>query len=304
VSSRRSGKKRADGRSAKGGSAFVYALAPGEATTLRYHVVFPRRGWEELSNIVLESRYPFGFFQRSLDLPMRRRLLVYPELCSLELDQWRAVGRSGLHGGQDRGEGSELHSLRDYTAHDSARRIVWKVSARVNRLIVAETLRDADPIYRIALNCRAPAGETAEELEATAERFERVLSFIASLGVAITPRGQRLVVYTPAGEVTVNERGDLERLLRALALLPFEVEAPDDRAGQGNAHRWAPPDALQLIYAGEQRITRNAVEFADWNRLMHPPPIGGRAENPGDDATVAAGGGDAASVGDEVSLSA
>lgn len=258
------------------GSTFAYALAPGAEESLHYHVTFPRRGWAELSRIVLETRYPFGFFERRLTLPLRRRVLVYPQLFGVRLDQWRVLGRPGAHGGDRKGEGTELHSLRDYTREDSARRIVWKVSARVNRLIVAETERDADPIYHLAIH-PVVADPGARE---TIEAFEAALSFLASLAVAIVPRGQRMVLYTPDGEVTLNERADLDRLLRVLAtmelaLAPAAAAGADPKASPPAAapaarRLRAPATALQVVFDGEARVTRHALERHEWSALMRP----------------------------------
>jgi len=249
------------------GTAYIFALPPRSTRSVDYKAVFPRRGYTELEGIEVATRYPFGFFERKLSLRIRERLLVYPEILPFASSPRAALKRPGQTESPERGEGASLRALRDYNEFDSAKRIVWKISARVNRLIVAETERETEARHQIALNNIVPAGGKTPE---AAERFERAVSFVASLGTWLRKQGETAIVHLPAGSVTARNEVDMERLLRALALIELmdEGEAANAPPEARPRVRWATPSAVQLLYANEARVCSSTLEFREWSERM------------------------------------
>jgi uncharacterized protein (DUF58 family) len=244
------------------GAAFIFALAPRGHETVFYKAVFPKRGRQELAAVEVATRYPFGFLERRLALPLAESFIVYPEVRGIVDPRSAAFNRPGESERQERGEGIDLRSLRDYSDGDSAKKIVWKISARVNRLIVAETERETDVRRRFALDhrLRGPA------MPWMRERFELAVSFLASAAVHFARRGETVSIHTPGGAMTASGGSGLDRLLKALALIELRENVEDAATG-----RWAPPEAIQILWGSESAAQSvEGLPFAEWSALLAP----------------------------------
>ncbi len=127
-----------------------------------------RRGYLELGQIQLESRYPFGLFRSWTSLPLVATVLVYPTPAA----QAPAPGRtdaSEQHGGGELGAGAEDYiGPRSYRPGDSPKRVDWKALARERGLVVKQfggkravrvlidwrQMQAADPEVRLSLLTR------------------------------------------------------------------------------------------------------------------------------------------------------
>jgi len=125
-----------------------------------------RRGYQSLSEAVVETRHPMGLFRAWSHVACQARVLVYP----------RPAGQAPVPqtaGGQDQGhataEGSEdFLGPREYRLGDSPRHLDWKALARERGLVVKQFggdlgrdlwidwdgLRVPDVEHRIRMLCR------------------------------------------------------------------------------------------------------------------------------------------------------
>lgn len=199
---------------------FMYVPHRGRAEQ-HVETIFPRRGRVIIDGFEISTGFPFGFFRFRRRLPTRDvELIVYPkpepagdELNLLPMN----VGRLSS---ARRGQGSELHSLRDYKAQDDLRFIDWKATARARQLIVREFTAEDERRVQIMLDTRPPQNLTDEDQSSFTERFERGVVLAASLVAHFTDE-QAEVVLTLGDEQ--GERGSgrehLYHCLRRLALV-------------------------------------------------------------------------------------
>jgi uncharacterized protein (DUF58 family) len=152
------------------------------ATRQKVELRFPRRGVYRQDSFGIRTRFPFGFFEKTRDVPSDLEIAVYPRV--QPTDQFYEVLPllSGEIASFFRGRGHELHSLRDYVPTDSARFVDWKVTAKSGRLVVREFAREDERRVMLVLDPfvgppRADLGQLAEA-EHT-ERFERAVSLAA-----------------------------------------------------------------------------------------------------------------------------
>jgi uncharacterized protein (DUF58 family) len=167
----------------------------------------PARGWWRFGTATLSTTYPFGLFEKSLELPPVPPLLVYPFPAPPRGREESDPGRGGERAAAARGaRGAAIAGVREHLPGDALREVHWKASARLGRLVVKERERDAPRSATI----RVPLGD--EE-----GRFERELSRACGELLACLREGRpfRLV----AGRRTVADPGDGSRGEEALSLL-------------------------------------------------------------------------------------
>ena len=165
------------------------------------------RGWLAMEPFRLESRFPLGLFRAWAWWFPTERCLVWPRPAEnpppLPRDGEDASGR------EQRGEGEELHSLREYRAGDSPRHIAWKTSARQDALYTREMATprsEACELDWYRLNEQDP---------------EKRLSILTAWVLEADRRGIRYRLRLPSA-VTERTHGTRhrERCLRMLALAP------------------------------------------------------------------------------------
>jgi hypothetical protein len=104
-----------------------------------YHCIFPRRGIVNFTQIVVITKFPFGFFSKSFKIDYPDELIVAPRKVLTNAD----VPDSVLSGELLTREkidprDLEIFNIRPYRPGDDQHRINWKLSARHDRLLVNE----------------------------------------------------------------------------------------------------------------------------------------------------------------------
>ena len=154
------------------------------AARQKVELLFSRRGIYRQDVFGIRTRFPFGFFEKTREVPSQTEIVVYPQV--QPADQFYEVLPllSGEIASHFRGRGHELHSLREYLPADNARFVDWKVSAKSGRLMVREFAREDERRVMLILDPflgapRAELGVLAKEEHA--DRFERAVSLAASI---------------------------------------------------------------------------------------------------------------------------
>lgn len=111
-------------------------LPGGSTRPLTLTVPTRRRGWLELPDFRLETRYPMGLFRAWCWFFPRARCLVYPAPAKSPPPLPRS-GR-GEQGQAEKGDGEQVHGLRNYREGDPLRRVAWRTSARHDELYTRE----------------------------------------------------------------------------------------------------------------------------------------------------------------------
>ncbi len=154
------------------------------ASRQKVELTFPKRGAYRQDAFGIQTRFPFGFFEKTLKVTSDIEMIVYPRVEAT--DQFYEVLPllSGEMASYFRGRGHELHSLRQYLPTDSSRIVDWKVTARTGQLMVREFAREDERRVMLVLDrFMGPPREDLGELAAAehAERFERAVTMAACI---------------------------------------------------------------------------------------------------------------------------
>lgn len=135
------------------GSAHCHLLDSRAVATETMAITFEGRGWHELAQITVVSRFPINFFIRSVVLPFPVRCLVFPRPKRCEWSTAEA-GRTARGGEPSRGRGQEgeVETISEYSGREPFKRIHWRLSARHETLKVKELSAVADEPLILDLN--------------------------------------------------------------------------------------------------------------------------------------------------------
>lgn len=117
-------------------SADCIDLAPLSVEQLTLTYPTSRRGWLEMPDFTLENRYPLGMFRAWVLFFPQHRCLVYPRPAKHAPPL--PISGTGRSGRSLKGDGEQIHGLRDYRTGDPLRRIAWRASARHGELYTRE----------------------------------------------------------------------------------------------------------------------------------------------------------------------
>jgi len=150
----------------------------------KVELLFPRRGVYRQDAFGIRTRFPFGFFEKTREVPTEQQIVVYPRVSPAEQFFEVLPLLSGEMASFYRGRGHDLHSLREYQPSDGARFVDWKVSARVGTLMVREFSREDERRVAIVFDpFTAPEEGRSSALpgETGSGQFERAVSLAASI---------------------------------------------------------------------------------------------------------------------------
>ncbi len=105
-----------------------------------------RRGRFEFTGVKLQSSSRLGFWFVQQRFDVRDEVQVYPDIEAINqfelLAQKNSLSELGYLSTRHRGDGHEFERMRDYRAGDDPRKVDWKTTARLQRLIVREMGQD------------------------------------------------------------------------------------------------------------------------------------------------------------------
>jgi uncharacterized protein (DUF58 family) len=154
-----------------------------EAVQQRIELLFPRRGVYRQDALGLQTRFPFGFLQKTRHVDSRMEAVVFPSVEPTREFYEILPLVSGELESSTRGMGHDLYSIRDYQRSDSARHVDWKASAKKGVLQVREFAREDERRLLLVFDpfvpesAQAPAGPGGTQDAA----FERGITLCASL---------------------------------------------------------------------------------------------------------------------------
>lgn len=183
--------------------------------------LFQRRGLAQLKTLDSYTRYPFGFFLKKRRLRVESEVVVYPRIhpeASMR-ERFRAI--AGEEQSEPRpGEGTEIHSFRDYTRGDSLRHIHWKKSASLGRWVIKQNEAEGARAVHVVVDPYKPRGVSGEA-------FEEMVSEAATFVFDASARGFDVTLTLPRVDVRTREGQSASPLFRALALLEAAYEPVD-----------------------------------------------------------------------------
>lgn len=204
----------------------------------KVELLFPRRGVYRQNAFGIRTRFPFGFFEKTREVPSKLAIVVYPKIEPSEQFFEVLPLLSGEMASFFHGRGHELHSLREYQPADGARFVDWKVSARAGRLMVREFTREDERRVMLVLDpFVGPSAHGAEAegtaTEASSDRsgsFERAVSLAASIAWHFYELNSVMQFRTDRFSTPLTSSAEIiYEILRELALIE------PDRSATGGA---------------------------------------------------------------------
>lgn len=185
-----------------------------ETRDLPVTVTLPARGWAQISYglrstrrgsfhfepAALRLRSRLGLLERQLRSGEAQPLRVYPDFGALAgyalLATDHRLSQMGILQRRRRGEGMDFHQLREYRQGDSLRRIDWKATARMHRLISREYQDERDQAIVILLDC----GRRMATADGEISHFDAALNAALLLAHVGVRHGDAVGALTMAGE--------------------------------------------------------------------------------------------------------
>ncbi len=195
--------------------AYVLKLEGGGKTVRNSTYTFEKRGVFKLDAVKLTTRFPFGLFLKGKKNETPAEVLVYPKLRPVKHPEYLPGASAGSSSIPRKGEGTQLHGLRDYTFSDDSRFIHWRSAARTRKLLTKEFELESERKYMILFeNCPDRRKDRHD-----AARFEQLVEEAASIAGHLIDRGWSVGLRTKGAEVRVSAgRDHLYRILNILAL--------------------------------------------------------------------------------------
>ncbi len=195
---------------------FFLKISPQSAQVAAYRRTPAHRGRDTHVGFRIATRFPFGLFEKSREVPADGELIIYPAVDPVQLPA-PASGRSpGADSVVGRGHGEEFFGLKMMRPGEDPRDVHWRKTAAVGQMVMRERARETRPDVVLNLDTKRPASAGDEWLAG----FERSIRDVASRAVAHLKRGDRVAVVTTTGGLTRGDRSlGADPLLRYLALL-------------------------------------------------------------------------------------
>lgn len=220
----------------------VYLLRVDAASQAKapLRLVFPHRGRWRLLGFEVATRFPFGLFRKSRDLPAPAELVVYPSPVDPPPLPELAVAARGEAPRRQIGHGGEIYGVREHRPGEDARDLHWKLSAKRDQLISREYEAERSRQVMVCLDNRGAAlRPDGRRLPAATEHaeLELAVSLCAGLARDLLRRGFLVGLATRGSRVDPGTgAAQLDRLLHALALVRFSTQPPGGApAGPGGA---------------------------------------------------------------------
>jgi uncharacterized protein (DUF58 family) len=148
--------------------------------------------------LALNTRFPFGFLEKTRKMPAEAEIVVYPRVTPAENFYEILPLISGELESHTRGRGHDLYAIRDLETTDNARFVDWKASARSGTLKVREFAREDERRVLFVIDSQGVPDTAAIEAH---RKFEKAIELCASLAWHFHELGSVIGLRTLEGDV-------------------------------------------------------------------------------------------------------
>ena len=189
------------------GPVFFSKIAPGETATARYMCIFEARGLARFPSFEIRSRFPVPFLELRKQIDMPDAVCVFPRRDDgVELIQFTECPQSHA-----RLTAQNTHTIREIRDGQRRGRILWKLSAKKDKLIEDLPFRQRSQIERHSIRLRMKS-------ELPTPLYETQISQIATFCTQSAMQGKSGCVQIRKNLYPYGKNdGDLRKLLCALA---------------------------------------------------------------------------------------
>jgi uncharacterized protein (DUF58 family) len=206
---------------------FFLKISPKSAQVAAYRRTPQKRGRDRHVGFRIATRFPFGFFEKSREVPAEGDLIIYPAADPIQLGASPPGIESGGEATFGRGHGEDHFGLKQLREGEDVRDVHWKKTASTGQLLRRERARDAHPETTLRLDVRKPS-EGGDDFSSG---FERRIREVSSRAVAHIKRGDRVTLRVSSGDVIrADKNTGSDTILRYLALVDAVEETKEDDA--------------------------------------------------------------------------
>jgi len=219
-------------------------------------LLFARRGSYRQNSFRFSTRFPFGFTERRINVPLLREVLIYPSIEPQPGFEDLLLALEGEIASFYRGQGHDFYRIRPYEVLESARYVDWKATAHTGQLQVREFAREKEQAVAFFLDLDAPQNQAAW--------FETAVDRCAFLAWNMSQRGSRVRFSTQDVDWQLPEEADVYTILKYLALVVPRPGKPLPASNNRNV--------FQIIFsASPQRLLEAGWELSGSHiRLLSP----------------------------------
>jgi uncharacterized protein (DUF58 family) len=226
---------------------FFLKISPRSAQVAAYRRTPAKRGRDRHVGFRIATRFPFGLFEKSREVPAEGELIIYPAVDPVQLPALAAGRHVGGEASFGRGHGDDYLGLKLLRDGEDPRDVHWRKSAAVGQLVMRERAREARPDIVLPLDNVRRDDAKDDWFNA----FERRIREVASRAVAHIKRGDTVTIKTTSGEAVRSDRAaGADRILRFLALVE-SITTSDLAAKNPSAKKAQPAPAPRLPAAAE-----------------------------------------------------
>ncbi|CAN5713937.1 hypothetical protein BH09MYX1_BH09MYX1_17390 [soil metagenome] len=199
---------------------FFLKISPKSAQVAAYRRTPMRRGRDVHVGFRIATRFPFGLFEKSREVPAEGELVIYPAVDPVALPPMPHGRAPGIENANGRGAGEDFLGLRLLREGEDLRDIHWRKTASLGQMVARERAREARPDVVLNLDLSKPRN-ASDEWDLT---FERRIRDVASRAVAHIKRGDAVAIRGSLGFLVRADRTTgADPLLRFLALVEPEI---------------------------------------------------------------------------------
>jgi uncharacterized protein (DUF58 family) len=184
-----------------------------------------RRGPVSLGPWVLERVDPWGLMRRRVGEQEGVALLVVPRVRPVSLAALPSA-LADFSGAAEMGT-TTFATLREYVIGDELRHVHWRSSAKTGKLMMRQYVDITRPRITLVL-------VTEDRAYTSADEFEAVVDFTASLAAVASSSGLDVEVVTTAGERAAHGGGRSTAVLDLLALVEMATSGVNTRLLRSN----------------------------------------------------------------------
>jgi len=212
-----------------------------------------KRGLSQHSGFRVATRFPFGLFEKSLEIDLDGSLLVYPAADPVTLPVDEAGGRVGGERMHARGHGDEIMGLRPMRDGDDPRDIYWRRSTQPEQRVLRIRADETHSEVTLFINTLPDPQLSVPEWS---EIFERKIRAVASHTVAHLRRGDTVRIQTAgARKLRVTPAQGADSALTFLALL--EPELLENNEPDSDIQPGPPVRAFRRIFRSWPKSSRS-----------------------------------------------
>ena len=247
-----------------------------------------KRGYYRFGPLKITTGDFFGFYPRTRTLPALENVVVYPKIIPLEslgIDSLQPVGEMTAER-RIFEDPVRLVGVRDYTPHDSRRRIHWKASARHQNLQV----KVFEPTTSLKVALFLAVDSFKPDLAQHREDFELGVSVAASVASHLIERHSGVGLFVNSCQVDSEQpvaifpgssTEHLVAMLEALARVTRRVSVPFEQFLQAESSRlpWGTTRVF-ILSRSHSRLTELLLSLQQEGQKIRIIPVGNSEDDP------------------------